>query len=333
MALSAGSRFPDTAELAGGNCGSIGLAAGGSYASTLHEFGLRAGGVYDAVSTVVAGVTLRNKVAGTLKNSGGSISVLFRDELRRARNQAGLTQEELAAKVTFSSALVAAIETGRRSPSVDFSGQCDSVFGTDGLFGRMQARLMDEAAPSWLREWAEIERDAVILRSWELVIVPGLLQTPDYAREILSTVPGASEDETGQRVSKRLDRQTVLDRDNPPTLFAVMEEGALRREVGGPQVMKGQMEWLLEIGSRAKVTLQVVPATAGTHAGLSGPFVVASFRSAPDVAYVDTALTGQLVERQDDIGELMMRFDTVRGAALPCVTSAELIREVMSSWS
>lgn len=272
-------------------------------------------------------------MADRSKNSGGSISALFRDELRRARNLAGLTQEELASKISFSPALVAAIETARRLPSADFSRQCDDVFGTDGLFSRMQARLIEESGPSWLREWAGIEREAVILRWWEPLVIPGLMQTPEYVYGLMRTMPGATEDETAQRVSKRLDRQAVLEGSSPPMLFVVVDEGALRREVGGPQVMKGQLERLLELASRAKVSLQVVPASAGAHPGLSGPFIVAGFQSAPDVAYVDTALTGQLVERQQDVGELMMLFDTVRGAALPCVASAELIGEVMSSWS
>jgi transcriptional regulator with XRE-family HTH domain len=117
------------------------------------------------------------------KSLGGPISALFRDELRRARSRTGLTQEELASKTSFSPALVAAIETGRRLPSVDFVSQCDDVLSADGQFGRMQARLPDESGPSWLREWAEVEREAVILRSWEPLLIPGLLQTADYAHE------------------------------------------------------------------------------------------------------------------------------------------------------
>ena len=267
------------------------------------------------------------------KNSGGPISALFRDELRRARSRAGLTQEELASKISFSPALVAAIETGRRLPSADFSSQCDDVFGADGQFGRMQARLLDEAGPSWLREWGAIESEAVVLRWWEPLLIPGLFQSCEYASGLLRAMPGATEDETGQRVSKRLDRQAILDRGRPPMLFVVLDEGALRREIGGSEVMKAQLGCLLEVAARPKVSLQVVPASVGAHPGLSGPFVIASFQSAPDVAYLDTALAGQLVERQQNVTELTMLFDTVRGAALPCAASAELIREVMTSWS
>jgi hypothetical protein len=235
--------------------------------------------------------------------------------------------------VSFSPALVAAIETGRRSPSADFSRQCDDALGTNGLFGRMQARLADEAGPSWFREWAEIERDAVVLRYWEPLVFPGLLQTPEYAQEILASAPGITDEETAARLSQRLERQAILDRENPPMVFAVVDEGALRREIGGPEVMRGQLDKLLETASRAKVSLQVVPASAGAHAGLTGPLAVAGFSSAPDVAYLDTALTGQLVERPQDVADLKIWFDTVRGAALPCRASAGLIEEVLGSWT
>jgi transcriptional regulator with XRE-family HTH domain len=230
-------------------------------------------------------------------NSGGAVSGLFREELRRARNQAGLTQDGLASKVSYSPALVAAIETGRRIPSADFAARCDEVFGIGGLLSRIQARLLEETGQSWLAEWAGIEREAVILRSWEPLLIPGLLQTEEYAQAVLATAPGATEDQVTQRVAKRLVRQKILERDSPPMLFILVDEGALWREIGGPLVMKGQMEKLLEMAARPKVSLQVVPASAGAHPGLSGPLVIARFKSGHDVAYIDTALTGQLVER------------------------------------
>jgi transcriptional regulator with XRE-family HTH domain len=272
-------------------------------------------------------------MADRTRNGAGPIGTLFRDELRNARTQAGLTQEELAVRVSFSPALVAAIETGRRSPSADFSRQCDDALGTNGLFGRMQARLAEEAGPTWLREWAEMEREAVVLRWWETLLVPGLLQTPEYARVILASAPGATDEETAARLGQRLERQAILDRGNPPMLFAVIDEGVLRRDIGGPGVMRGQLGKLLEMAGRAKVSLQVVPASAGSHPGLVGPFIVADFQSAPAVANVDTALISQLVERPQDVAEMRILFDMVRGAALPCRASAELIEEVMGSWT
>ncbi len=267
------------------------------------------------------------------RNPGTPVTSLFRDELRRARTAAGLTQEELAARISFSPALVAAIETGRRLPSADFSKQCDQLFNADGRFARMQVRTAEETAPSWFREWAGLEKEAVMLKSWEPLVVPGLLQSPDYAREILRVAPGISEDETELRLAERLGRQAILERDSPPMLFAIIDEGVLRRDIGGPKVMRDQLARLLEASELTRVSVQVVPRAAGSHPGLTGPFVIAAFSTAPEVAYIDTALTGQLVERHQDVGEMMLLFDIVRGAALPCRASADLIREVMNSWN
>lgn len=116
-------------------------------------------------------------------------------------------------------------------------------------------------------------------------------------------------------------------------LFVMIDEGALRREVGSPEILAEQLGQVLVIAQGPKVSLQVVPASAGAHPGLSGPFVIAGFQAGSDVAYVDTALTGQLVEQQEGVCELSLLFDTLRGAALPCRTSAELIREMVITWS
>jgi transcriptional regulator with XRE-family HTH domain len=270
---------------------------------------------------------------GQPRSQGGPAGELFRDELRRARGQAGLTQEDLAERISYSAALVTAVETGRRVPTPDFAARCDEALATEGLLSRVQVKVARESAPVWFRDWAAVERDAVLLRSWEPLVMPGLLQTPEYAREIMCSRPGISEDDVRERVAERLERQSIFDREWPPMLFAVIDEGALRREVGGPELMQGQLARLLELAAQPKISVQVVPASAGAHAGLCGPFMIASFDDAADVSYVDSALASQLVERQEEVFALLMLFDTLRGAALPCRASTELIREVMATWS
>lgn len=264
---------------------------------------------------------------------GNLVSELFQDELRQARSKAGLTQEELASRISYSAALVAAIETSRRMPSPDFAERCDEALSTGGLLTRLQARVTQAAAPYWMQEWAGIERDATMLRSWEPLVVPGLLQTVDYARAILCLWPGFTDVETNQQASARMERQTILERTNPPTLFFMIDEGVLHRNFGGPQVMRAQLAKLLELAERPKISLQVIPASVGGHVGLSGPFLVASFDSGPDVAYLDTVVAGQLVEGRDYLCTLTLLFDTLRGEALPCRASSELIRDVMATWN
>ncbi len=270
-------------------------------------------------------------MTGEPRSQGGPAGELFRDELRRARGQVGLTQEDLAERISYSAALVTAVETGRRAPTLDFAARCDDALATEGLLSRVQVKVARESAPVWFRDWAAVERDAVLLRSWEPLVMPGLLQTCDYACEIMRSRPGISEDDAKQRVAERMERQSIFDRECPPMLFAVVDEGVLRREVGGPELMRTQLAWLLELAARPKVSVQVVPATAGAHAGLCGPFMIASFEDAPEVSSVDTALASQLVERHEDVFALTLLFDILRGAALPCRASMELIREVMAT--
>lgn len=270
---------------------------------------------------------------GWSANSNGVAGPLFRDELRLARTQTQLTQDELATRICFSASLVAAVETGRRVPSPEFAAKCDEVLGSGGLLSRLQPLVAQEAAPRWFHEWPVIEREALLLRCWEPLVISGLLQTEDYARELLSLWPGVTEDELGQRLSERMERQEILDRERPPELIAIIDERALRYEVGGSRIMREQMERLLKLGQRRGISIQVVPAASGASPGNAGPLMVASFGNGPDVANVDNALASQLVERPEDVFKLTVLFDKIRSGALPCRASAELIEEVMAQWS
>lgn len=263
----------------------------------------------------------------------GSLGV-FASELRYARTKAGFSQDELASEIAYSSSLVAMVETGKRMPTRDFAERCDKALNTNGLLTRMWPLVSREAVPSWFREWVEIEREASSLRSWDPLLISGLLQIPEYAHEVLRRgQPAASSIEIEQGVAARMERQRILDRDNPPLLLAVLDEGALRRKVASPDVMAKQLAHLLEIAQQPKSMIQVVPAEAGAHAGMAGTMIIASFDDGPDVAYLDTAVMGQLVERPDDVAQVARLYDTLRAEALPCGASARLIEEVMGTWT
>jgi Domain of unknown function (DUF5753) len=160
------------------------------------------------------------------------------------------------------------------------------------------------------------------------------LQTDEYARAILRAArPRDSEERIDQLVTARMDRQAILSRDDPPDLWVIIDEGVLRRPVGEPGVMTGQLGHLLTAARRPGVTVQVMPTSAGAHAGLLGSLVIASFDSAPDIAYLDNALTGQLVERREDVTNVGMLYDTLRAEALPPRASEQLITEVVGAWT
>jgi hypothetical protein len=139
----------------------------------------------------------------------------------------------------------------------------------------------------------------------ELVVIPGLLQTEEYARAVLSTQIGASEEEISDAVAGRIARQRILDRDNPPELWSIIDEGILRRPVGSRQIMREQLKHLAEMARRSRILVRVIPLSAGAHQGLNGgAFVVADFEDAPTVAYQDTAISGQIIEDADQAGTL-----------------------------
>ena len=161
---------------------------------------------------------------------------LFAAELQAARAKAGVSRDELAERINYSPSLIGMIETTRRVPSLDFAKRCDEVLATTGTLTRLQHHLRMAPFPSWFRPFAQHEAKATSLRTFELALVPGLLQTADYARALLSTRVGATEDEIEQLVAARLERQTILARDDPPLLWVVIDEGVLRRPVGGRDV-------------------------------------------------------------------------------------------------
>src|SRR5215469_4425136 len=267
------------------------------------------------------------------RDNDHSALALFAAELQAARARAGVSRDELAARINYSASLVGMVESMRRVPRLDFAQRCDEALGTTGTFARLHEHLRTAPFPSWFRPFAQHEAEATSLRTFELVLVPGLLQTPKYARAVLSTRVGTTEDEIDQWVTARMERQAILDRDDPPLLWAVIDEGVLHRPVGGVDVMRAQVEHLAERTGRSNVVIQVIPRDVGQHAGLLGAFVIADFASSPSIVYLETALTGLVVERAEDVAAVTLRYDTLRSEALPRAASLELLREVAKTWT
>jgi transcriptional regulator with XRE-family HTH domain len=272
--------------------------------------------------------------------AGASPLALFGAELRHYRTAAGLSQEQLGDQIGYSAALVGAVETARRMPTEDFTARCDLVdeLDTGGALLRLRAHLRDQLHrqvwPPWFREWPSIEREALSLRTWELALIPGLLQTADYARAILRGVrPDDTDEENEQQVDARIERQQILARQDPPMLWAIMDEGALHRPVGGRKSMRSQLAHLLDVAQKPKIKVLVVPASTGAHVGVGGPFVIAEFRDAPEVAYLDTAAGGQIADHPDIVKACAQAFDTLRAEALPPRASLDLIAEVRDTWT
>ncbi|MGH3318906.1 MAG: helix-turn-helix domain-containing protein [Streptosporangiaceae bacterium] len=262
-----------------------------------------------------------------------SPSAFFGAELRHYRTKAGLSQEQLAAKVNYSAALVGSVETADRRPQLDLARRCDDALGTDGALIRLMVMVRRESLPPPFRPWLEVEQEARILRSWELAVVPGLLQTETYARELLRSQPGATEERVEELVATRLERQAILSRDEPPLMWFVVDEGVLNRPVGGAEVMRDQLLALLEVSRHTHVAVQVLPSSAGAHPGVDGAFVIASFDGSPDVVYLGAVREGQLNDRPEDVTAITNIYDAIRAEALPARASLDLITKVMEQWT
>jgi hypothetical protein len=213
----------------------------------------------------------------------------------------------------------------------------DRVFETGGMFSRMLARTHGESAHAWLRPWIEVEREALALKSYQPLVVPGLLQTERYAQALLAAgnLPAGQLD---QHVRGRLDRQAVLDVERPPLFIAVLDESVLdesvlRREIGSPAMMREQLDHLLAMAERPNVNIHVVPSRAGAYLGLAGPFTIATLPGNQDVAHLDNQLQGLVAERPADILTIREAWESVRGVALPLPQSLEMIREVAETWT
>lgn len=266
-------------------------------------------------------------------NGDGSALAMFAAELRAARTRAGLSRDDLAARINYSGSLVGLVENMIRVPTLAFAQRLDEVLQTPGTFGRMQEHLRATPFPAWFRDWLEAEREATALRWWEPMLIPGLLQTADYARAILTAGPEAVGDEVEQMVSGRMDRQSILDRAAPPLLWVVLDEAVLHRCVGSPTIMQEQVLHLAGMAARPRVTVQVVPARTGSHAGLLGAFIVASSDGASDIVYLETSADGQVSDLPGLVAQVTLRFDMLRAAALPQDDSRDLLVKVADRWN
>ncbi|RKN48516.1 helix-turn-helix domain-containing protein [Micromonospora endolithica] len=258
---------------------------------------------------------------------------LFAGELRRLRVDAGMSQEALGEQLNYSASLVAAVEQSRRPPREEFTQRCDSVLQAGGLLVRIREAILRESLMPWFREWVTIEQEAVTLRSFQPLVVPGLLQTEGYARALYEGASHLAGDEVEQPLAARLARQAVLDRPTPPQFVVVLDQGVLERPIGGAQVMREQLLHLVEVGQRPRVHLHVVPRGVGAYPGVNGAFVVATPPEGDDIVYLDNQLQGTIVERTVDVNSLRQTWESVRAEALPHGATLRMISEAAEQWT
>lgn len=183
------------------------------------------------------------------------------------------------------------------------------------------------ALPPDFSKYVDLEGRAGTIRTYSLVLMQGLLQTKEYARAILLTMHHP--DTVDQFVAARIERQAILTREKPPRLWVTLDERALRCMIGGRDVMRGQLKHLLELAERPNVMIDVVPQDAVYHVGLEGVVTLLGFDNEPDIAYTESSGRGQVVEDAAGVSDFQVRYDLIRGHALPVAESRKLIESIL----
>ncbi|MEV7007340.1 helix-turn-helix transcriptional regulator [Streptosporangium sp. NPDC051022] len=263
--------------------------------------------------------------------------IRFGTELRKFRLAAGFSQRKLSATLHLSVSQLSMLENGHRSPTLALARKVDEALDLGTTLAGLLDRLNRAEAqlPRWFRPWLEFEREADSLRIWEALLVPGLLQTEDYARAVLSRKPGATAEQVEDKVVARMERQGILKRRMPPMLWIVIDEGVLYRPVAEPDVMRGQCERLLDAGEELRISLQILPYAARNVLGLLGSFTLADLtRETHPVAYIDSqSLDDRVTDRATDMKNLAFLYDAIRADALSRHESLNLIKETMRRWT
>lgn len=268
------------------------------------------------------------------RDAGSHPAAFLGDELRRARMAAGFTTHDaMAAKMGYDRTLITKIESGDRLPTVDVLTAWCQACGLPGIppdWVVGLARRSDGAIPSWFEAYLEAEGKAHTLRLWSPLLLPGLLQSAEYARALFLAM-GMDEDPAEEQVAIRLGRQEILDRPDPPQVVAVLYEAVLDHLIGSPQVMHDSLVHLAELSKRPNISVQVVPIDAGANAGLSGAFYLASGDGGSEVLTMVT-LEDVTTESRSLVRKAASMFVRVQADALPRAASRAVVLEKAERW-
>lgn len=248
-------------------------------------------------------------------------------EIRKRREAAGMRQSDLGRILAVSAQQVSHLETGRRSLRLEQARRLDVLWNTDGLFAKLWTHIQREHDREWFRKYTAYERRAREIKIWQPLVVPGLLQTSDYARAL---VRSAHIPDVDLVVESRIRRQEIVNREDPPIITVLVDERALRQPVPGVSLMREQLKQVAEVAGLPNVTLQIVPALARAHIGLDGGFVILDLGGAEGrLAFVEAQLTGRLVRDEDEVRTLAVRYDRIRAKALSDDDSLDLVATIM----
>jgi len=262
-------------------------------------------------------------------NNGSNPATHFGRQMRKERLARGWSLREFSARTGIDFTTASRIENGKRPPTEKAAAACDLVFPERrGWFTEYYEELRGwSEVPASFKSWPEYEDKAASLRDWSPSIVTGLLQTEDYARALLATLPGVSADTIAARLASRMERQRrVLMREDPPSACFIVDELSLYRCVGSAEVMAAQMRHLLDIAAMVRAIVQVLPAVA--H-----PVNASGFLMADGAVWVEHAASGYVFTDEGTVSALALRFDSLRSESYRASESLALVKRLEDTWT
>jgi transcriptional regulator with XRE-family HTH domain len=266
-------------------------------------------------------------------------------QLRRLRTEAGISREQAGEAIRASEWKIHRLENGqvgfKERDVVDLLrlyGITDPGEVAEFVVVAREANApgwwqqYGDLLPQWFRAYVDLESAATLIRTYEGQLVPGLLQTEDYMRAVIGGAHLAeSPEEAERRVALRVSRQRLLERPGAPRLWAVVDEAALRRPVGGPKVMRGQLERLMDAAKLANVTLQILPFDAGAHPAMVGAFSILRFadQELPDIVYVEHLTNALYLDKREDVNDYLHVMDSISMRAAPPGRTTDILHKIL----
>ncbi|MFJ3661988.1 helix-turn-helix domain-containing protein [Streptomyces sp. NPDC090119] len=269
-------------------------------------------------------------------NPDSSPQAAFGALLRTHREERGWKQDYLGVEMEYSSTHISSVETGRKMPTLRFSRSADRALGTGDLFERRWRELKHGVLLEGFPEYAGLEGRATEIRVFEIGIVPGLLQTPEYARVLADSAVerGAiTPEQATERVSFLAERQAALERSRPPMVFVVMDESCVLRSVGGPEVMDAQIERLIKFAAQPNTMLQVAPFSIGERRPFDLPVYLLTLSDRSVSCYVEAQTQGRLDRETTSVLPVLTAYHQLQAESLSQALSVAAIKQLRKGTS
>ncbi|MEU6432464.1 helix-turn-helix transcriptional regulator [Microbispora sp. NPDC046973] len=275
-----------------------------------------------------------------------ALRILLGSQLRKLRESKGISRDQAGQCIRASESKISRMELGRVGFKERDVADLLALYGVEDEETRdVVMNLVEQAnepgwwhrfndlLPSWFQAYVGLEEAAERIRTYEVQFVPGLLQTKEYARAvIMAGAVGAAPEEIARRVDLRLERQRILDGENSPKFWAVIDEAALRRPIGGVEVMRGQIQHLIDLMNQPNVTIQVIPFSYGGHAAEGGAFSILRFSDPdlPDIVYVEQLASALYLDKREEVDRYSEVMERLCAVSTTPTETVDLLRQIMA---